>query len=74
METQSIISDDIYKYCDHYNIIVDGVFCDVKDKCELLKLVKPICHFEDHMKTICDCVDSSIPIFLPRRNLEQELF
>lgn len=74
LENKIRLADNIHEYCEYYNINIDGIFYDIENKKELLLILKPICHFEDHVKTICECIDASIPIFCPGEILSKKHF
>jgi len=65
---------DIKKYCDDNNIKLTGIFYNTRNKIEILKLIQPHCHFEDHIATLKNCIDNGIPTMMPAEFLSPNHF
>lgn len=73
-EKEHKLSDNIFEYCAFHNFRIRGVYHNVIDKAKLLHVLNPICHFEDNVDTIRDCVKYNIPVMCPGEILSTEYY
>lgn len=71
-EDNKLLTDNMLEFCEYYDIRIDGIFYNIRNKINLLKILNPVCHFDDHLKTVFNCVNSNIPSMIPTESLEEK--